>query len=399
MENKITTKEWLPLLGMTVAAFMFNTSEFMPIGLLMDIAADFAMTEAQAGMLITIYAYVVMLMSLPLMILASHYPLRKLLLATISLFALSHVASAFAGGFWTLMLSRVGVAFAHSIFWSVASPIAVRLVRGPFKALAMSMIVTGTAIAIIVGLPLGRIIGLYIGWRMAFMCIAVIAFAVLAYMFFVFPKLEEGEPFTLAQLPVLLRNPVLIGLYVMSFLLPTGYYTAYSYIEPFLKLVAGMDEAWITVTLVVFGAAGLLGSMAFSKWYDKYRYSFFRTTVLGVAVVLLLLYPLSFNHYVLLALCAIWGIFVTAFNVVGQAELLRTTSVSTSAVAMSIYSGIFNLGIGSGSYLGGQLSTHLSMAYIGFGGGVIVLLSFAYCALRLVRNMQRVERQQAAGGE
>lgn len=399
MENKITTKEWLPLIGMTVAAFMFNTSEFMPIGLLIDIAADFAMTEAQAGMLITIYAYVVMLMSLPLMILASRYPLRKLLLATISLFAVSHVASAFAGGFWTLMLSRVGVAFAHSIFWSVASPIAVRLVRGPFKALAMSMIVTGTAIAIIVGLPLGRIIGLYIGWRMAFMCIAVIAFAVLVYMFFVFPKLEEGEPFTLAQLPVLLRNPVLIGLYVMSFLLPTGYYTAYSYIEPFLKLVAGMDEAWITVTLVIFGAAGLLGSMAFSKWYDKYRYSFFRTTVLGVAVVLLLLYPLSFNHYVLLALCAIWGIFVTAFNVVGQAELLRTTSVSTSAVAMSIYSGIFNLGIGSGSYLGGQISTHLSMAYIGFGGGLIVLLSFAYCALCLVRNMQRVERQQAAGGQ
>lgn len=90
----------------------FNTSEFMPIGLLTDIAADFRMTEAQAGMLITIYAYVVMLMSLPLMIAASRYPLRKLLLATISLFAVSHVASAFATGFWTLLLSRIGVAFA-----------------------------------------------------------------------------------------------------------------------------------------------------------------------------------------------------------------------------------------------------------------------------------------------
>ena len=83
MENKITTREWLPLIGMTVSAFIFNTSEFMPIGLLSDIAADFRMTEAQAGMLITIYAYVVMLMSLPLMIAASRYPLRKLLLATI----------------------------------------------------------------------------------------------------------------------------------------------------------------------------------------------------------------------------------------------------------------------------------------------------------------------------
>lgn len=330
-----------------------------------------------------------MLMSLPLMIAASRYPLRKLLLATISLFAVSHVASAFATGFWTLLLSRIGVAFAHSIFWSVASPIAVRLVKGPFKALAMSMIVTGTAIAIIVGLPLGRIIGLYVGWRMAFMCIAVLAFIVLAYMFCVFPKLEKSEPFTLSQLPVMLKNPVLIGLYMMSFLLPTGYYTAYSYIEPYLKQIAMMDDAWITITLVIFGAAGLLGSAAFSKWYDKCRYHFFRITVLGVAVVLLLLYPTSINHYLLVLLCAIWGIFVTAFNVVGQAELLRTTTMSPSAVAMSIYSGIYNLGIGSGSYLGGLICTHASIAYIGLGGGAIVLLSFIYCAFFLIPAMRR----------
>ena len=376
MENKITTREWLPLIGMTVSAFIFNTSEFMPIGLLTDIAEDFRMTEAQAGMLITIYAYVVMLMSLPLMIAASRYPLRKLLLATISLFAVSHVASAFATGFWTLLLSRIGVAFAHSIFWSVASPIAVRLVKSPFKALAMSMIVTGTAIAIIVGLPLGRIIGLYVGWRMAFMCIAVLAFIVLAYMFLVFPKLEKSEPF-----------------YMMSFLLPTGYYTAYSYIEPYLKQIALMDDAWITITLVIFGAAGLLGSAAFSKWYDKCRYHFFRITVLGVAVVLLLLYPVSINHYLLVLLCAIWGIFVTAFNVVGQAELLRTTTMSTSAVAMSIYSGIYNLGIGSGSYLGGLICTHASIAYIGLGGGAIVLLSFIYCAFFLISAMRRQQSE------
>ena len=184
-----------------------------------------------------------------------------------------------------------------------------------------------------------------------------------------------------------------MGLYIMAWLLPTGYYTAYSYIEPYLKQVALMDDAWITVTLVIFGAAGLLGSAAFSKWYDKCRFHFFRATVLGVAVVLLLLYPLSFNHYLLVALCAVWGIFVTAFNVVGQAELLRTTTMSTSAVAMSIYSGIYNLGIGSGSYLGGLICTHASIAYIGLGGGAIVLLSFGYCVLRLVRNMRKQEAE------
>lgn len=154
-----------------------------------------------------------------------------------------------------------------------------------------------------------------------------------------------------------------------------------------------MDDAWITITLVIFGAAGLLGSAAFSKWYDKCRYHFFRITVLGVAVVLLLLYPVSINHYLLVLLCAIWGIFVTAFNVVGQAELLRTTTMSTSAVAMSIYSGIYNLGIGSGSYLGGLICTHASIAYIGLGGGAIVLLSFIYCAFFLIPAMRRQQSE------
>ena len=116
-------------------------------------------------------------------------------------------------------------------------------------------------------------------------------------------------------------------------------------------------------------------------------------TVLGVAVVLLLLYPVSINHYLLVLLCAVWGIFVTAFNVVGQAELLRTTTISTSAVAMSIYSGIYNLGIGSGSYLGGLICTHACFAYIGLGGGAIVQLSFIYCAFFLIPAMRRQQAE------
>lgn len=92
-------------------------------------------------------------------------------------------------------------------------------------------------------------------------------------------------------------------------MLPTGYYTAYSYIEPYLKQIALMDDAWITITLVIFGVAGLLGSTAFSSRYDKCRYHFFRITVLGVAVVLLLLYPVSINHYLLVLLMANLGHF------------------------------------------------------------------------------------------
>ena len=88
MQSKMSTKEWLPLLGITVSAFIFNTSEFMPIGLLSDIAASFHITEAHAGVLITVYSWIVMLLSLPLMLLLNKIDFKRLLLGTIALFGI-----------------------------------------------------------------------------------------------------------------------------------------------------------------------------------------------------------------------------------------------------------------------------------------------------------------------
>ena len=97
-ENNKSLTRWLPLVGLTFAAFVFNTSEFMPIGLLSDIAADLHISDARAGLLISVYAWVVALMSLPLMIVASKMELKRLLLTIIGLFVVSHVASALADG-------------------------------------------------------------------------------------------------------------------------------------------------------------------------------------------------------------------------------------------------------------------------------------------------------------
>lgn len=95
MQSKMTLKEWLPLLGITVSAFIFNTSEFMPIGLLTDIADSFHITEAHAGVLITVYSWIVMLLSLPLMLLLNKIDFKRLLLGTIALFGIFQMLSAF----------------------------------------------------------------------------------------------------------------------------------------------------------------------------------------------------------------------------------------------------------------------------------------------------------------
>ena len=353
MQKKESFSRWLPLVGLTFAVFVFNTSEFMPIGLLTDIATDLNISEARAGLLISVYAWVVAIMSLPLMIKASKMELKRLLLSIIALFVVSHVGSALAEGYYTLMLSRIGVACAHSIFWSIASPLAVRTVPDGKRALALSAIATGSSVAMVVGLPLGRVIGLYVGWRMAFMSIAIISALIFVFILVVFPKLQSRGKFAFKQLPELLHNRVLVGVFIMSVLFATAHYTCYSYIEPFLGKVAAMSPETVTLVLIVFGGSGMLGSIAFSKYYMANPRRFILAVTLGPALCMMMLQAATAGMAYTLAVCILWGAMATAFNIAFQDNTIRFAPENATSIGMSIFSGIFNLGIGSGAYVGG----------------------------------------------
>lgn len=375
MKTKMSLKEWLPLIGMTISAFLVNTSEFMPIGLLTDISNDFNMTAAQAGVMITAYSWTVTILSLPLMLLACKIEPKKLLLGTLTVFSTCQVLSVISIGFPFLVVSRIGVACAHSIFWAIASPLAVRVVSKEHQSKALSAIINGTAIAMVLGMPLGRMIGLQIGWRMTFLCVAVISFLVLVYLAFVFPKIENTESFSINQLPELFKNSRLMITYIITFLFATGYYTTYSYIEPFLQRVAGFPSTLVTITLMLFGVAGLSGSYLFSRYYDDHRFAFVQAVLFGFAGALGLLYPASINMYMIILVCAIWGIAAMAFQTSFQAEIIGCVSTAASSVAMAIFSAIFNLGIGSGTWLGGVVYTNTSLNFIGFVGAMIILVA------------------------
>lgn len=394
MQKKESFTRWLPLIGLTFAVFVFNTSEFMPIGLLTDIATDLNISEARAGLLISVYAWVVAIMSLPLMIMVSKMELKRLLLSIIALFVVSHVASAFAEGYYTLMLSRIGVACSHAIFWSIAPPLAVRTVPDGKRALGLSTIATGSSVAMVVGLPLGRVVGLYVGWRMTFLSIAIISALIFIFIAVVFPKLQSRGKFAFKQLPDLLHNRVLVGVFIMSVLFATAHYTGYSYIEPFLGKVAALSPDVVTLVLIVFGASGMLGSISFSKYYMANRRRFMFVMTIGPALCLLLLQLAAASLLSVVVVCIMWGAMATAFNIAFQDNTIRFAPENATSIGMSIFSGIFNLGIGSGAYVGGLVVSHLSIDYIGYAGGIIGLIAMLYLVVRYFPNMRRREIAQ-----
>ncbi len=394
--DPVTPREWLPLIGLSLCVFIFNMSEFMPIGLLSDISADFGISEAQTGMIISIYAWAVAILSLPLMLALRRMQYRRMLLMCVTLFAAFQFLAGIADSYWMLVFARLGVAVAHSIFWSIASPLAVRVVAPELQKLALSTIAAGTSIAMIVGLPLGRVIGLALGWRMSFIVIALASVAILMLLIAVFPKVDNPGTFTLRRLPDIFRNRVLVGIYVMLAIYVTGYYTGYSYIEPFLAQTAGMSETMITVALTVFGLAGIGGSILFTKVYDRARYRFIAMSLIGSAACLALLLPSAVSVVCVLAVCTMWGFFATSFNVSFQNETLRASPSDATAISMSLFSGIFNVGIAMGSIIGGAVTDHGSVDHIGFVGSAFVIvatiIAFGF-VMRMMRKRDAEKRE------
>lgn len=392
--NKSSIFAWLPVLCVTFGAFIFNTSEFIPIGLLGAIGNDFSMSDSEVGVMLTIYAWVVALASLPLMLYFAQSNLKSLMLGVIAVFVLSHFISALAQNFIMLVASRIGVALSHALFWSIASVMAVRAAPKGKQSSALGFVITGSSLAMIVGLPLGRMIGLYVDWRVSFLCIGLVALCVGIAFWRVFPTMPNTQNISLKTLPTLLHNKAFMKICFLTLVFVSGHFSAYTYIEPFLENVAGFRANSVTFILCLFGLMGVVGSVLFARFYERFHLAFVRLSLFGLGFSMLLLYFVSESSLATTLLCAVWGLCFMLFGVIFQSQVIAAVPNAT-AVAMSIFSGIFNVGIGSGALIGGLAYTHFGIESIGFvASGICAFAALYFMSAmgfaRVFRKFRRV---------
>jgi len=379
--NTVSRKvAWLRVVTLAIAAFIFNTTEFVPVGLLSDIARSFSMETAQVGIMLTIYAWVVALMSLPFMLLTSQMERRKLLIGLFVLFIASHVLSFLAWNFTVLVISRIGIAFAHAVFWSITASLAIRLAPAGKRAQALSLIATGTALAMVLGLPIGRVVGQYFGWRTTFFIIGLGALITLVALTKLLPKIPSEHSGSLKSLPLLFRRPALMSLYLLTAVVVTAHYTAYSYIEPFVINVAGFDASFATLLLLALGGAGIIGSVIFSKLGNHHASTLVSGAIALLTACLAVLMLAAESEMNLAVLSIIWGVAIMIIGLGMQVKVLAIAPDATD-VAMALFSGIFNLGIGAGALVGNQVSLHFSMADIGYVGAVPALAALIWSVI------------------
>lgn len=375
-----TFKQWVSVCALAVGAFIFNTTEYIPIALLSDIGQSFGKPATEVGMMITVYAWIVALLSLPLMLMTKNIERRKLLLMLFALFALFHALSFFSWNFNILLVSRIGIALTHAVFWSITASLAVRLAPTGKTNQALGLLSTGTVLAMVLGIPLGRVVGQYFGWQLSFLLIGVCAAGVMLVLAKNLPALPSQNTGSLSSLPSLFKRRNLMLLYAMTVLIITAHFTAYSYIEPFVLQVGGFKAEQVTIVLSLYGLAGFAASYLFGKWFAKSQRLFMLGAVAVILLSTLLLLPFASFPYAVYALVFIWGVAIVIVSLGMVSKVLAFASDATD-VANSIYSGLYNVGIGGGALLGHYVTVWFGLSNIGIAGALLAAAGLAVCGL------------------
>ena len=375
-----TFKQWVSVCALAVGAFIFNTTEYIPIALLSDIGQSFGKAATEVGMMITVYAWIVALLSLPLMLMTKNIERRKLLLMLFALFALFHALSFFSWNFNILLVSRIGIALTHAVFWSITASLAVRLAPAGKTNQALGLLSTGTVLAMVLGIPLGRVVGQYFGWQLSFLLIGVCAAGVMLVLAKNLPALPSQNTGSLSSLPSLFKRRNLMLLYAMTVLIITAHFTAYSYIEPFVLQVGGFKAEQVTIVLSLYGLAGFAASYLFGKWFAKSQRLFMLGAVAVILLSALLLLPFASFPYAVYVLVFIWGVAIVIVSLGMVSKVLAFASDATD-VANSIYSGLYNVGIGGGALLGHYVTVWFGLSNIGIAGALLAAAGLAVCGL------------------
>lgn len=369
---------YLRVLTFAIAAFVVNTTEFIPVAMLTDIGKGFNLPASQTGIMITVYAWVVSLASLPLMLLLAKMERRRLLMGLFTLFIAGHALSVVAWNFPVLLVSRVMIALTHAVFWSITAVLVMRVAPRGKRQQALGWMSLGSAMATVLGLPLGRIIGQALGWRATFALIGVLAIGVMLLLMKILPRLESKNSGSLASLPQLAKRPRLLGLYALCIIMATAHFTVYSYIEPYALTITQLSEQMTTWVLLAFGVSGMAASMLFARFYPRHPNPTLLISGAVVVLSLLLLKPLGQQPAALFALIFAWGIGIAciSLSMIGH---VMSYAPDAADVANAIYSACYNIGIGGGALLGGIVmrAPALGLANVGWVGAALAALALA----------------------
>jgi predicted MFS family arabinose efflux permease len=347
-----TLRQWLAVIAVAVSAFAFVTAEFLPVGLLPQIAHDLGVSTGVAGLMVTTPGVMAAIFAPTLILSAGRMDRRIVFLLLTAVLLVANIVSALAANLAVMLVGRALLGAALGGFWTLATAAAPRLVQGKDAARATAIILAGVTCATVIGVPLGTFIASFASWRLSFAATAgLVAVALLAQALLV-PSLPSASALKLADFTTLLRRPhARLSLLMVAFVFG-AHFSTYTYIAPLLE----HDFSLSAITLLLFGF-GLIGffsnalmSMVISDHLKK-----------SVAVMILLLL-VAISSMLLLehstigetAGMLLWGVAFGAMPLCFSVWIQRGTADLPEA-GSAMFVSIIQVAIAAGSAAGGTI--------------------------------------------
>lgn len=371
------------LYALTVGAFGIGTTEFVIMGLLLQVAADLHVTIAAAGLLISGYALGVFVGAPVLTLLTRGLPRKTVLLGLMAIFILGNIVCAVAPNYAVLMVARVITALAHGTFFGVGAVVATGLVPADKKASAISVMFTGLTFATLIGVPAGAWLGLHFGWRSTFWAVTVLGLVGFAAIAWLVPAARDrsghDQPLG-AEIAAVLRAPVLVGLLV-TVLSWAGVFAVFTYIQPLLTQITGFADAAVSPILLVFGGGMIAGNLVGGRLADRRLMAAFLGTLVALALMLGLMTFALHDKFAAVLFVGLLG--AAAFATVSPLQLrVLQKAAGSQTLASSLNIGAFNLGNAIGAWLGGAVILHgPGLGAIPWIAALVALLSFGAALL------------------
>lgn len=359
-------------LALALGGFAIGTGEFAIMGLMPNVAADLGVSEPQVGHVISAYALGVVVGAPVLALLGARLPRRILLLLLMGCFALGNFASALAPSYEPLLIFRFIAGLPHGAYFGIAMLVAASMAPPHKRAKAVSRVLAGLTVAILIGNPLATWLGQFMSWRYAFALVGIIAITTIAMVAIFLPaNPHEQRSSPLGELRAFNRAPIWLALGIGSIGF-AGMFCVFSYMAPTLLHVTQVGPGWIPLAMGVFGAGCIVGNSAGGWLFDRLRLRAV-AWILAWSTLVLLVFPFAAH--------SLWTILPAIFALgtmiaLGPALQTHLMDVATGAQTLAAASNhaAFNVANALGPWLGGlAISAGMGWTVTGYIGAATAI--------------------------
>jgi predicted MFS family arabinose efflux permease len=353
-QSKPSTRAWLAVLSLSLGAFVLVTSEFLPVGLLPRVTSSLGVSLGLGGLMVLVPALSAAISAWALYAGARSIDRRLLVAVFGSLVVLSNVAAAIAPDFTVLIVARVFLGMAIGGFWSVVPPIGPRLVGPGLGSKATTFIVSGVSVGTVIGLPAGQFLGNAVGWRWTFAIAAIVSAVAIAAEMTLLPSVRAASRTRVRELVDVLKLPLTRNGLIVTLIVFTGQFAASTYVTPFLLDRGRIGTGAVSILLVGYGAAGILGTIIGGMLIARNRMWTWVGAAFGAGSALIVMACLGQDQIAVGVMLIVWGLIWGAVPVSSQVWFLSTAG-DHQEPASSVGVTTMQIAIAGGAALGGIL--------------------------------------------